>query len=726
MSVSIELGKNVAHLHNEGTSLVLEVVGDRYVVMRHLGAAIRTWHGSSTPLTSKRSYAVELGAAENRLYADELPFVYPTSGQGDTRPAAFVVERENGLSYSRLHFESWQKVQGKPTLGGLPGCSASSEQAATLAVRLCDHVLGIAVDLYYTLYSELDALLCHAVVSNEGSHTLALRDARSVCLSLPPDDYEAITLYGEHTREGNVSRHPLHVGHQGVDSRTGSSSPYAQPFLAVCRKGATERTGEVWATQLVYSGNHSFDAYVDQTGSVRMRAGINPEGFSWSLQPGQQFCTPEAVVVHSASGLDAISQTFHRLYLKHLMPARFRNVEHPILLNSWESMYYDVSLKKIEAQAKLAANAGVELFVLDDGWFREDNSSRSSMGDWECNQEKIPGGIAAAADVVHRLGMKFGLWFEPEAVGPTSKLFAQHPEWILHVSGYEPALSRHEYLLDLSREDVRTHVLTRLAEQLDTGKVDYVKWDMNRPLTDVCCTSGLPWAGGDSHRYVLGLYQLLDEFSRRWPNVLLEGCSSGGCRLDPGILAYVAQNWASDNTDAVDRTTIQQGLSLTYPPSILGAHVSAVPNHQTGRTATLSTRYQVARQFCLGYELDLSACSQGELESIAAQIEAHKAERGWMEKSSFHRLETSDSAHVAWASASNNQSDIVVLAMQLRHDVLSAHHMLRLPFVETKGLWINEVTGNVYGGDELASIGLPVPVLSGDNKAIVWELKRID
>lgn len=427
-------------------------------------------------------------------------------------------------------------------------------------------------------------------------------------------------LYDEACGLGNVSRHPMHIGTQGVASFTGSSSPYAQPFLAVCDTHAGETCGEVWAMQLVYSGNHAMDAHVDQVGAVRVRAGINPHAFLWRLAPEEAFCTPEAVVVYSATGFDAMSQAFHRLCLRHLVPTRYGELRRPVLLNSWESMYYDVSMDKIERQVELAVHVGMELFVLDDGWFRADNSSYTSMGDWTCNKEKLPGSIEAVADLVHDKGMLFGLWFEPEAIGPTSELYRAHPDWALRVPGYEPLLGRHEYLLDLTRGDVRNHILSCLARYLDGGQVDYVKWDMNRPLADVCSAT-LPtarWAE-TSHRYVLGLYELLAEFGRRWPKVIIEGCSSGGCRLDAGMLAYVAQNWASDNTDALDRSTIQVGLSLVYPPSVLGAHVSAVPNHQTGRVTTLDARYQVARQFCLGYELDLSTCTGEDLAAIVEQ-----------------------------------------------------------------------------------------------------------
>ena len=397
------------------------------------------------------------------------------------------------------------------------------------------------------------------------------------------------------------------------------------------------------------------------------------------------------------------------------MPERFSNKIRPVLLNSWESMYYDVSLEKIEEQSEIAKNLGIELFVLDDGWFRTENNSKTSMGDWKCNENKLPGGIDKVADIIHKKGLQFGLWFEPEAVSENSELYKRHPEWILHIPKYVPVKGRHEYILDLSRNDVREYILSVLDFYLKDGKIDYIKWDMNRPLTDVNSLALDKENKGEiSHRYILGLYEILDRINKSYPNLLIEGCSSGGARFDPGMLYYVSQNWTSDNTDAFDRIKIQSGYSLLYPQISMGAHISITPNHQTGRSTSLDTRYQVARLYNLGYELDLTKCTSDELNDIKYQIEEYKIQREWLQKGTLLRNESPNENYTMWSVVSDDKKECIVIVFQKLYNILLSHGRFHIPYLNPEFDYYEKNTGKTYGGDELINIGISVPIIKED------------
>lgn len=726
MALLFSQGGTVAHLTNGSVSYVLEVVGGKHLAHRYFGPAIRTWRGSGRPVPRKRDYAICLDGDVAGAYADDFPFECPIRGAGHFGLPQLSVAGPDGRDTLRLAFESWEELGQKPGLPGLPSVRATPQEATTLRVTLADARLGIRVRLLYTLFDGLDVLTRSMVIENAGSADVTLLDAQSLSLRLPARKWDVLTMYGAHTREGNLSRQHLGHGILSVGSACGSSSPSHQPFLALMEPGAGQTSGQVVGMALVYSGNFVARCERDAWGNACAQMGINPSTFSWRLSPGESFSTPEAIVSHSTQGLQGMSDSFHQVILHNLMPKRYANGERPVLLNSWESMYYDVSEEKVLRQARLAKDLGMELFVLDDGWFRTENSSRCSMGDWQVNRTKLPSGISRLARAVHDLGLGFGLWFEPEAVGPGTELLRSHPSWVLHVPGVEPAIGRHEYLLDLGNPEVQAHLVAVLDSYLDNGDVDYIKWDMNRPLTDVWSAVLPPERQGEaSHRYVLGLYEVLHEVGERHPQVLIEGCSSGGCRLDPGMLAFVAQNWASDNTDAADRVRIQSGLSLVYPSLALGAHVSAVPNHQTGRSTTLDTRFEVARQLNLGYELDLTELDQEELDEIAHQVAAYKDSRAWMAQSRLVLCEVPNDNYVAWATISQQRDRAIVTVFQYRYDTLMANGTLRIPGLDPTADYRVGGTDEVYGGDELEDVGLSLPLLPGDNQALGLRLYRL-
>lgn len=713
MSILFDETQGTVHLTNGRISYVMQLLDGRYLLHRYFGPALRRWRGTGVSQPAKRSYTTEYG--DTHLYFDALPWEFPAAGRGDYRRPAFAVTGHTGAPVSELVFRGWRILDEKPESAALPVTFAAAEESETLAVDCFDEVSGVTLTLCYTIFADGDVIARQQRIVNTGPEPVRITNLQSVSLCLPAASYDFLTLYGCHAREARQSRVPLHQGVQAVGSRYGSSSPRHQPFWAVLDPAATETAGAVYGCMLVYSGN--FNAVVEQDafGAVRAQMGLGDETFTWTLAPGESFETPEALLTYSGRGLNGMSRNFHTALRRHLLPPRWRDVTRPILLNSWEGMYYDVSLEKIETQARLAKELGMELFVLDDGWFRKGNDSRSSMGDWTCNTAKLPGGIEAAADLVHGLGLKFGLWFEPEAVSRDSDLYRAHPDWILRVPGLEPREGRHEYLLDLGRTEVRQYLLEVLHHYLGTGKIDYIKWDMNRPMTDGA-SAALPAErqGEVSHRYILGLYEILRQITRSYPEVLFEGCSSGGARLDAGMLAYFAQNWTSDNTDARDRTDIQAGFSLLYPPEVLGAHVSITPNHQTGRTTPLETRFAVARLFNLGYELDLTRCPAEERAAIAAQVSAAKGERSWLRQGTFWRHAVARPGDRMMSVVSADQSRCLAVVFRTLYDPLGEQAVFRFCGLDPAREYRDAETGQVYGGDELMEAGLTLPPCKQD------------
>lgn len=715
MSIIFEGNNNIVHIKNKSISYIMEVIDGKYLVHRYFGKSIRKYRGAGAPLYFKRSYNTEHISSIEHISFDDVPFEYPVRGRGDYRIPALSVIQETGIDCIEPLFKEWKVLDKKPEINGLPSTFSANSKVETLEITCEDEKAGIRVLLYYSIFEDKGIITRHQKIENIGSQTVKLNNVQSMSLELPSENYEMISLFGSHTKEGNIERFHLHHGIQKIESTRGSSSPQHQPFFALVSPQTTETHGIVYGVHLVYSGNFIAQVEKDQFGSVRSQIGINPDTFCWQLKPNEYFETPEAILNFSTNGLNGMSQNFHWLYQYHLMPERFSNKIRPVLLNSWESMYYDVSLEKIEEQSEIAKNLGIELFVLDDGWFRTENNSKTSMGDWKCNENKLPGGIDKVADIIHRKGLQFGLWFEPEAVSENSELYKKHPEWILHIPEYVPVKGRHEYILDLSRNDVREYILSVLDFYLKDGKIDYIKWDMNRPLTDVNSLALDKESKGEiSHRYILGLYEILDRINKSYPNLLIEGCSSGGARFDPGMLYYVSQNWTSDNTDAFDRIKIQYGYSLLYPQISMGAHVSITPNHQTGRSTALDTRYQVARLYNLGYELDLIKCTSDELNDIKCQIEEYKIQREWLQKGTLLRNESSNENYTMWSVVSDDKKECIVIVFQKLYNILLSHGRFRIPYLNPEFDYYEKNTGKTYGGDELINIGISVPIIKED------------
>lgn len=725
MSIVFQNHNSLVHMSNSKMSYIIEVVDNKYLVHRYFGRKIREYHHFGEPHYYKRGYNTTHNISIENASFDDVPFEYPVRGQGDFRIPAISIMQETGIEHIEPVFSSWRILDKKPSINGLPSITDEENSTETLEIICEDNQAKVRLYLYYSFFENKSIIIRHQKVENYGEQTLYIQNIKSASLELKKQPYDFISLYGTHAKEGNINRFQLHQGIQKIESVRGSSSPQHQPFFALLSQDTKENYGEVYAFHLIYSGNFSGEVEVDQFGNIRSQIGINKDMFCWELKPNEYFETPEAVINYSCQGLNGMSQNFHWLYQYNLLPKTYAKKERPILLNSWESMYYDVSLEKIDQQSDLAKQVGIELFVLDDGWFRDGLTSLSPIGDWKCNENKIPGGIKKVADLIHNKGMKFGLWFEPEAISQGSQVLKEHPDWILQVPEYEVVEGRHEFLFDLSRIEVQDYLKQMFVTYLKDGDIDYIKWDMNRPLTNVNSLSLEKNKKGEiSHRYILGLYEVLNFIKTNYPNVLIEGCSSGGARFDPGMLYYVSQNWTSDNTDALDRLIIQSGMSLLYPPIIMGAHVSITPNHQTGRTTPLNTRFQVARFANLGYELDLNLLSEEEMKEVALQIESYKKDRELIQKGGFYRHDISDDNYVMWSIVSKDKTECIMMIFQKHYNPLSYRTQFKNPYLNENDNYIEVYSNQVIGGDELLNIGISLPVVKEDYHVFNYHLIR--
>ena len=549
---------------------------------------------------------------------DSIPQEYQAFGNGDFRIPAYQIRLNNGSRISDLRYKSYKAYKGKPKLKGLPATYVNDcEESETLEIIMEDKVIGLLVILTYTLFKDLDVITRSVKFTNQGQESLRLTRALSMSVDFRDDDFEMISLYGAHNNEKNIERRKIVSGIQLIDSCRGSRSPQQAPFLALVRKDTNEDSGEAYGFNLVYSGNFTAQVQVDPYKNTRVSMGINPFDFSWLLEINESFQTPEVVMVYSQNGIGEMSRIYHKLYSQNLCRGDFKNKARPILINNWEATYFDFDEKKIKSIAKEGIELGIELFVLDDGWFGKRDDDNSSLGDWVVDERKLPNGLEKLANTITSTGMEFGIWFEPEMVSVNSDLYRQHPDWCIHVPNRPCTLGRNQLVLDLSRDDVCDYIVKSVSNILSNASITYVKWDMNRNITDVG-SELLPYERQEetSHRYILGLYKVLDYLVDRFPKVLFESCSSGGGRFDAGMLYYMPQTWTSDNTDAICRTKIQYGTSLIYPAITMGSHVSTVPNHQVGRITHIDTRGHVAMAGNLGYELDLTKLTKEEKQVI--------------------------------------------------------------------------------------------------------------
>lgn len=702
------------HLFNGQVSYILQVLPNGAMGNLYFGKKIRHKEDFSYFLEEeKRSLTVCTREKDTYFSPQCSPMEYPCSGTGDFGEPAFELRQENGSRITRFEYRSHRIYQGKEGLPGLPALYVEDEaEAESLDIVLTDEVLSVDCVLKYTVFRDYPAITRSVSFVNRGEKRVVLERVLSASLDFGDSDYEMVQLSGAWARERGVVVRTLEQGFQGIGSRRGASSAEQNPFFAMKRGETTEIRGEVYGFSLVYSGCHIEQAEVDTFHRTRVQLGIHPDGFEWPLEMGKSFQSPEAVLVYSDQGLNGMSRDFHRLYRTRLARGYWRDRERPVLINNWETTGPDFTEEKLLEIASAGKALGVELFVLDDGWFGNRENDFTGLGDWYVkNWEKLPGGIEGIGEKIHGLGLEFGLWFEPEMVNEDSDLYRSHPDWILCPPERVPSPSRNQYVLDFSRKEVVDYIYSMMEAVLTKARVSYVKWDMNRYITE--CYSGAkePWEQGKvMHEYILGVYELYERLIRKFPHVLFESCASGGGRFDPGMLYYAPQVWTSDDTDAMERLKIQYGTSLVYPLSSMGAHVSETPNQQVGRITPLETRANVAMFGVFGYELDLGGLSEAQTELVRAQIAFVKKHRGLVMNGDFYRLSSPFQGNdSAWMVASEDRTEALVGFYRMSGVPNGGWIRLRLAGLDPdKDYRVDSDASRLYGGDELMNAGMVI------------------
>ncbi|HCM87371.1 MULTISPECIES: alpha-galactosidase [Enterococcus] len=723
MPITFDFEKQLFHLSNSHISYIIGIEKEKYITHRYFGKALPFYTGSNALQRIDRGFATNPDIADRTFSLNALPMETSTQGTGDHRISNYQIRRMNGSNVTNFFYRDHTISSGKAPLNGLP--SLRGENTTTLEIMLVDEIQQLEMTLVYNLYKDHPIITRNVRFINHGKETVFLENAGSMMLDLPRNDFDMVTLTGSHTNEANIARQALHTGIQKIESSRGTSSPQHQPFLALADSTTDEFQGEVYAFHLVYSGNFAAQVEVEQYGSSRVQLGIQPETFEWCLAPEETFQTPEVVINYSNEGFNGMSQTFHKVYQEQLVPISWQKQERPILLNTWEANYFDFKEKDLLDQADLAKDTGIELFVLDDGWFGYRDDDTSSLGDWFENPAKLPQGIAGLAEKIQQKGMKFGLWFEPEMISKNSRLYKKHPDWVSQVPDYPMTEGRRQLVLDLSQVVVQDYLIEVLSNYLATGKIDYIKWDMNRHLTEVGSLA-FPAAQQKeiSHRYVLGLYRILETITKQYPNCLFENCSSGGGRFDPGMMCYMPQTWTSDNTDALCRSQIQAGYSYLYPPIMLGAHVSPVPNHQVGRKTSLHTRGLTAMSGNLGYELDLTSLPDNEKNEIIEQINFYKAHRSLFQFGKFYRLQAPNEFFAsAWLFVNDTEAAVIYFNGLARPAVPVKN--LKTHYLDDQAIYVFIDTGQRVSGAELNYAGIAIPRIKEDFSTLLFHWKKV-
>ena len=660
-------------------------------------------------------------AGEDRTYSmDTLPQEFPCYGNGDFRSTAFAVENADGSMSCDLRYKSHKIFDGKYNLEGLPAVYASEQEAQTLEILMEDPVTGVKVVLLYGVLPAQDIITRSVSVKNESSGKIYLNKIESASLDFLYGDYELLTFYGRHAMERNVQRVPVVHGTQKIGSVRGTSSHQYNPMMILAEKETTEDKGNCYAMSFVYSGCFQGEVLKDQLNQTRMMLGLQEEAFRYPLETGEMFQAPEVILSYSSEGMNRLSQNLHHCIRQHICRGKYKEEIRPILINSWEAAYFDFTGDTIYELAKAAKEVNIDMLVMDDGWFGKRDDDNSGLGDWFVNEKKLGGTLGNLIKRINDLGVKFGIWIEPEMVSEDSDLYRKHPDWALTVPGRNPVRSRNQLVLDFSRKEVVDEIYDQICKVLDQGNIEYVKWDMNRSLMDVY-SSVTRDQGRVLHDYVLGLYDFLERLVQRYPNLLIEGCSGGGGRFDAGMMYYTPQIWCSDNTDAIDRLRIQYGTSFGYPVSVVGSHVSAVPNHQTGRKTPLHTRGVVAMSGTFGYELNLMKLSEEEKQEIREQIAEYKSYAPIIQNGLYYRLSDPTTEEIcAWEFVHTDEKEqskvLLNIVMQVIHGNMTVNYV-KLQGLEETAVYREEKSGKRYTGAALMYGGMPLPIEPGEYQA---------
>ncbi|RRD31976.1 alpha-galactosidase [Streptococcus minor] len=705
------------HLKSRDFSYILQVLDEGYVVHRYFGKKIKRFSPDNKITYQDRAFSPNPTSQDRTFSLDTLALEYSSNGLGDFRTATIEVRNAKGTALD-LRYQGHRIFKGKKELADLPASFGSEDQVETLEVDLYDQLTDVTVTLSYSLFEETNFLARSALIQT-GQQPIQLEKALSLTLDLPHKDFTIHSLTGRYGYEKEWTQTPLTQGKYSVASIRGASSHSRTPFIALADPATTEDQGDIYSAQLVYSGN--FTAFAETTAihTSRLGIGINDEHFSWQLEAHSQFQTPEALLTFTDQGFTGLTRDNQSFARQHIARGKWAQKERPILINNWEATYFHFTEDKILELAQSAKEAGIELFVLDDGWFGKRNSDTCSLGDWVENRDKLPSGLAGLGKKINDLGLDFGLWFEPEMVSEDSDLYRAHPDWAIQISGRGHTYSREQLVLDLSKQEVCDYLIEAVSTVLESAPISYVKWDMNRNITNIPEHQANHEKHEFYHRYILGLYRVLEELNRRFPDILFESCAGGGGRNDLGMLYYMPQAWASDNTDAIGRLSIQEGTGLIFPAISVGSHVSAVPNHQTGRVTPLATRGNVAMLGNLGYELDLHALPERKLDEIAQQVETYKSIRRTVQFGDYYRLKKTDNTY-AYTYVNDDKSQVVFTFVKVLSQPEAPLIQVKLKGLDAEARYYSKELGASFYGDELMNIGITIPPVQKDYYSVQY------
>lgn len=721
MAIIVDEKKGLFQIITDNTEYQMK--SDKYGVLKHL------WYGEKTGCDMEylQSYP-DVGfsgniydAGNDRTYSlDTLPLEYACDGVGDYRVTGAAAVHSDGSCALDLRYKSYRISKGKYSIKGLPAVYADENEAETLEIILKDKYSDIEVTLRYGVLPKLDIITRCVSVANNGTQPVILTKVASLCLDIPHGKWEWVHFHGRHAMERLTERMPLCHGIQESSSTRGTSSHHQNPTVLLCSPDCTETLGSCIGAALMYSGSFQTKIQLDQMEQVRLVMGINPELFRWELKPSEVFDTPEVIMSYSSNGMEKLSHNFHKVIREHVCRGKYKLAERPVLINNWEATYFDFNEEKILKIAEQAASLGVDMLVLDDGWFGKRDDDCSGLGDWFVSEEKLNGGLGKLAEKIKSLGMKFGLWFEPEMVSEDSALYRSHPDWAIKIPSRNPVRSRYQLVLDMINPEVRDYLFGAISDILKNADISYIKWDMNRSICDwyTSCLSAEN-QGEMPHRYVLGLYELLERLTTAFPDVLFEGCSGGGGRFDAGMLYYCPQIWCSDDTDAFERTKIQYGTSFFYPVSAIGSHVSAVPNHQTGRITPIETRAVTAMAGSFGYELDLNTLSHDEKQEVKEQIVRFKKDGPLIHNGLYYRLSDSlNDKYAMWGFVSEDKKEVLVHGVIFRTEPNRTQYLVKLRGLLPDTNYRLAENGEMYKGSALMNGGILLPKSWGDYASI--------
>lgn len=717
MAIIYHAKQNVFQLNGKDSTYLIGIYNNKYLLSLYYGKKIEILNPDRLMVFRELGFSPSPNECfyQRNISLDTMPQEYPSYGYGDFRIPAIMIEQQDGSRILDLAYDGYEILSDKVAIEGMPSL-LQDDNCDVLKIKLIDKLTNVVIKLYYNVYGNRDVITRHVVIENNGKQAVLINKVMSCSFDLRDNNFNLIQLTGTHCEERHIEVSPLRHGISKIESRRVSSSHMLNPFLALARKGCSEDEGEVYGLNLVYSGNYEGTIEVDQRHTTRVQMGIGSFDFAWPLNPKEKFYSPEVVMVYSSKGLNGMSLQYHNLYNDCLLKKHYH---HPIVVNNWEATYFDFNEEKLEKLIRSAKGLGIETFVLDDGWFGKRNNDESSLGDWFVNKEKLPHGLQGISDICRKNGLKFGLWFEPEMISEDSELYRAHPEYAISVPNRSHIYSRCQLVLDLSKKEVCDYIIKSISDVVDSLDINYIKWDFNRNITET-------YNKQLAHKYVLGLYYVLEQITQKYPHIMIEGCSGGGGRFDPAILYYCPQIWTSDDSDAIERLFIQYGTSLVYPPTTMVGHVSITPNHQTGRVTPFSTRGIVAMSANFGYELNINALSKEERKMIKEQTHTYQNVKKVLYNSDFYRLRSPyQGKDCAWSFVSKDKKEVYVMYVRILNSATNELDWLLLKGLDPNKHYMEVNTKEIFTGSELESVGLLLPRHPRDFNGLMYHFKEI-